>query len=87
MRAEEDEALLKCRATIKTMKSDMLRQEKTGIEVKNGVFELDKLFDIIRSQCQYWTKVEKDTRCTNAAKCTKRTDVSMLFINGLHSAK
>ena len=80
MRAEEDEALLKCRATLKKMKMAMLRQKNISIEVKNGVSELDELFDIIASLRRNWIKAEKDTRRKNATKsleaCNQNANVS-----------
>lgn len=69
MRAEEDMALAKCRATLRKMKLGMTKQKNINIDVKTGVLELDELLDIIGSLRRNWTTAE--TAAKNSTKPLK----------------
>lgn len=77
MRSEEEEALAKCRLTLRKIKSAMVRQKNISADVKAGVSELDELFDIIGSLRRNWLKAEKESKQAKIAKTTEaQTDPS-----------
>ena len=73
LRAEEEDAILKCRQALRRIKAAVAKQKSISLDVRSGVSDLDELLDVLGHCRNSWKKLEADASKHTAAKNSVET--------------